>query len=639
MGTESANPVRIIDQRVDWFELRFRVVLEERFLAVLRDRAKTAKRNGGGKGGRAPFRWASGRLEDAPGVPLPDYRSRVLCNLIQSGDLQWSEDGKCLEGKTERGETEIAWWRSGCRGGQGERIEHAVARASSPHAVLVGQLRVTGKPGVYTIQNADNRVEIDTTAVELGPDGRRRPGWNVKVQWRAAYLAEHGADALLSRIIASECGSVVGAEIMRLDLAVTLAGWTVHDDDRLRVVKRSRSNVQRYYVGDVAPPMTAYGLKDCSGFMVSPGNDVVGRIYDKRRELATHGDARWKTGKDGVRRFLHASEKGRTELDIWRERGADPSAESIVRVEFQLRGAVLDELRLRDPRVFKGNVDAAWRYLVGTDSEAIDAAKLEIKKERARAARARRRGDLETAASTAPRIAELRAEIAAAKARGEGHPGWMRMIEPTEGRRKRAPLDARWRIVRGASFVGGGAGGAAQRSRRVRLGATLKQSIGATISALADADWLDRFRDHEIPVLHREFPRGDDRRYEFLTERQHLEMLSEPVQKHIVQHALQEIYARSAIIAAEQLLSEKGALDAAEWLVIRINACADRRAHVEWNRREAEIEARTGPDAPYPTWDAATKAAFLAAKAERDRAADNAAWNAAVIEPNAVAAA
>jgi len=576
---------RIIDRRVDWFELRFRVALDRAFVRYLKARHATAKR----QGGKVPFRWTGGTLAWRPYMRPPTAAERR---------------------------------RPG--------FDEGLVTHEAGDAILVGELHASMRPGCYVISNGEYGITIDRNAVELSDDGEKRPGFNVQIQWRAAALAVRGADAMLSRLIAGECGTVLGGEVARLDLAVTLAGWKVADDDRNRIVVRSRSKVQRYTNAprprgrpkkarptDIAPPLTVYGLRECTGFMVSPGNDVVARNYDKLREMLDKGEIRW--SRDGAR--LEAMKaKGEIELTTWRARGAFPERESIARVEFQLRAAALDELGLRDPRTLTSKLDAAWRYLVGTDAREVNALRDALK--RAIARRKRKSAAEEEIEELDAKIAGTRKEIARRRRAGEAHPGWMRMIRPNGARRKRAPLDVRWATLQRATFTGSGRGVAIRR-RAPRQGASVKQAIGSALSALAAADEL-----HPVVLSTRQNP--ETGAFEKCDERETVERWSEFRQRNFVHVYLERAFHRMARLAADVLIAEKGEKSAAEFVALRINGSIARHETLRFDSAMAARADRL-KNGPYPGWNADHKKRFVEEKAMAAREADAVAWSKAVI--------
>jgi hypothetical protein len=71
------------------------------------------------------------------------------------------------------------------------------------------------------------------------------------------------------------------------------------------------------------------------------------RVYDKLAELTAHND----------------EAKRAAEEEVWRRAGRDDDG-PVSRVEFQLRGGVLDELSLRDPAQLGASLDRVWQYCV-----------------------------------------------------------------------------------------------------------------------------------------------------------------------------------------------------------------------------------------------------------------------------------
>lgn len=444
-----------------------------------------------------------------------------------------------------------------------------------------GTMRAPARAGAFMITNQDYTVTIDLRAREMQPDGSMRPGWNVVVAWRAVSLAEHGFNADLSRGIARCFGLVTEERQGRFDLAATFAGFHLRDRDRKGLVLRSRAKPERFYVveedepaadrpssssrsdGDAVAPgsrrrkkktrrvgveIRVHGAQRCTGFTIAAGGALSCRIYDKIAELLAKGAIRKivttcipaKGGK--VVRFEGKTRKGIAELETWRDRGVDLTRDAVVhppitRVEFQLRGEVIDEFKLRDPRKLPFALDGIWRYLVGTDDV------------------------------------------------GRAGKGWMRMILPdtaSKTKRARATLDPRWAEVRAVQW-GSGMVGIAARERRGAKGASWKQGWGSIVGALAEAG--------ELVKVPWRFAKGNEE----LARRLH-----DGAAIHVIERHVQDNLRRFGRLMVESLVGERGPQAGCEWLMCRSEAATGRFARLStWERNliaateKAQAEAKT----------------------------------------------
>ena len=116
----------------------------------------------------------------------------------------------------------------------------------------------------------------------------------------------------------------------------------------------------------------------------------------------------------------------------WRANGWD-GAQMVVRVEFQHRGAFLDEIKIRDPQRLESAIDAVWQRDVR----------------------------------------------------------WLSFIDPTSAtRRRRCALDPRWEIVTATVFDH--VASPIARSREFRGGAKPEHVLGNAVSRLASTGKLDQ---------------------------------------------------------------------------------------------------------------------------------------------------
>lgn len=436
---------------------------------------------------------------------------------------------------------------------------------------LVGEMLQSRKPGEYTIRNRALTVRVDLNAKEILPDGATGPGWNVKVEWRAVHLAQNDPSLALTELVASVFGLIVEATTTRGDLARTFAGWRVGSGDRDRLVLRSRCKVDDYQAVTVSRPrkrepkpeehtITRHGTaKRDTGFTVSPGNPLSARCYDKIAELVTKRDARWArrtvyrgTADEHTANVLEGiTEKGITEIGIWRGKGWYEGL-PVARVEFQVRGEALREIAvhdgdvrrtLRDPRAWERPdlADQVWRFCVGEGGPGR-----------------RRKG--------APKT----------------HRGWMRMVQPTRGRRKRAELDPRWRVAQRA-FRRQVA--PASRTRVRGGGSSWRQSFGATAGYLASAGELP-------PVAGALIWRGG--RAIRRTPHEHAQALSDFSAAQLVKFQFEKVYGAMARAASVELLAHAPSPQgAAEWMLERVAAASARFAAIH----RSELEAARAADA------------------------------------------
>ena len=277
----------------------------------------------------------------------------------------------------------------------------------------------------WPIENGDMRGMIEFHA---------SGGWNLEVTVRAPYLATHRLEQCveLAQGVAEAFGEVKAIRLRRFDLCADFDGFPLCRDDaegfliprrgklcdfrpENDVEDRELAQPERRTYQDAAARIT--------GFTICPKGDVQGRIYDKSAELCLAG----------------REEKRELEAATWKRNGWDGSAQ-VSRVEFQLRGTALDEMKLRDPRELPKALDSVWAYLTS-------------------------------------RVVE----------RGLT---WLRLCAPeTATRRARCDLDERWTAVQRVVFVHEST---PVRRLRKRGGATWAQTLGSMLSAMASQSALGR---------------------------------------------------------------------------------------------------------------------------------------------------
>lgn len=268
----------------------------------------------------------------------------------------------------------------------------------------------------FHFENHDCRVLYDRHASD---------GWNVEVVLRATFLATHTLceSLALSTEIARALGRLKASRLRRVDLAADYVGFPLERCDADNLVT-TRSKVTGFLTGDKDVSGNDFGQdllehqaadRTVTGLTVAPGNPIMVRIYDKTAEVSLPG----------------REEKRAIEEELWRRAGRT-SGEQVTRVEVQLRGAALDDFKLRDPVELQGKMDGVWQYCVGR---------------------------------------------------------WARLVVPTSTRRSRCGLDPRWQAVVATVFS---RPSAPATRRRTRGGATALHALGTSISRLGATGNLPR---------------------------------------------------------------------------------------------------------------------------------------------------
>jgi len=273
-------------------------------------------------------------------------------------------------------------------------------------------------------------------------DGR---AWGLELVARAEWLALEPIELVVDdlREVAKVCGEIRSERLRRVDLCADFSGWNLSEDDANGYVVHPRARVTGYTElrkpderhPNGVPRCQTYRQRDgkVTGHTVCPGNPLMARVYDKTAELAhacppMNGIA-WKP-------WPRRESKAAFEFRRWLESGWD-GVGNVTRLEFQLRGEVLQELCERRVDAVLTELDSWWAYCVGD---------------------------------------------------GMDHLGWMRLVLPgTATRLRRCELDPRWVAVRAVVFRHKQA--AAVRVR-VRGFATSAQAWGAALGALGEADTL-----------------------------------------------------------------------------------------------------------------------------------------------------
>lgn len=583
---------RLLDRRVDWYEVRYKVDLgKHRFEsesewrlgdvhAATGARTFTSARTGVSivAAAAALVIPSVGEVDRETGEVLEPDVHPIASEVAQKHPMRARIVRDARSPVAEAGAKDVVRILRR-RAKQAGRNANGKVRVQLGGGLVDGMLRAPMRAGVFVIQNADYSVTVDIRAREMMADGSMRPGWNVVVQWRAASLAESGFSQDLSRGIARVFGLVTEERQGRFDLAATFVGFHLRDRDRKGLVLRSRAKPDRFYVvesdepandrapspgapGDVAQSSSrrrkkktrrvgleirVHGAQKCTGFTVGAGGPLSCRIYDKIAEMLSRGAIR-KIVTKGVTpakggrtvRYEGKTRKGIAELETWKARGLDLTRDAVehppvTRVEFQLRGEVLDEFKVRDPRRLPFALDGIWRYCVGTDDV------------------------------------------------GRAGKGWMRMILPetaSKSKRARAKLDPRWAEVR-AVLWGSGMVGVAARERRGARGASWKQGWGSVVGALAEAGELCK-----VPPRFRNGNEGVARQ------------LTDGGAVHVIERHVRENLRRFAKLVVQNLVGERGPQAGCEWLMCRSDAAAGRFARLStWQRNMVEAMEKAADEA------------------------------------------
>lgn len=228
---------------------------------------------------------------------------------------------------------------------------------STSRGLNIGGVSWSLKPSRNSTRIALERDGVRGIYDPTGPNG-----WNLELVARSTYLAQSPLGRTIGELddLAACWGEVEERRLRRFDMAADFTGWPLRSDDHLRIVKtRCRTariasfmeSLERKHgkKGTAGGMRTYWASADrVTGYVVAPGNPVMLRIYDKCAELRMLQDEIKKLATEGV----------------WSQKGWIPG-EPVTRVEFQLRGPVLDELKARDPYDLPDKLQPIWRYLAG----------------------------------------------------------------------------------------------------------------------------------------------------------------------------------------------------------------------------------------------------------------------------------
>jgi len=211
-----------------------------------------------------------------------------------------------------------------------ETSVHREANAGQIH----GALSVRSREGWWSIRSAWLTVDVDERASQ---------GWVIAVRPSALLLLREGPRAALgmarsaARALLSE---VKGERLRRLDLCADLTGFDLRTVESKAFVCHRRTQLAA--ISTIKEYMRA-GKR--TGFVAGRGDALV-RIYDKTEHLAL--------GLDDTK-----AEDERSDWSLAGWNGRD----DVTRVEFQLRGQVLEQLEIRDnPETALERLDAVWSY-------------------------------------------------------------------------------------------------------------------------------------------------------------------------------------------------------------------------------------------------------------------------------------
>lgn len=219
-------------------------------------------------------------------------------------------------------------------------------------AGLAFEVSASAKSVRFSFANLDVRCMWDEQATG---------GWQLTVTPCATYLATHTVDETLElcRRIAGCLGLIQAERLRRVDLCADFQGFPLVEMGAEALQTRRSKTVsfqseEKDLIGapKIEPNEHGEAVRvfrktdtEVTGYCVSPGNTIMARLYDKTVELRHPG----------------REHKAELEHSIWRKNGWD-GASQVTRVEFQLRGEILDEVELRDPSQLRDKLDAVWQY-------------------------------------------------------------------------------------------------------------------------------------------------------------------------------------------------------------------------------------------------------------------------------------
>lgn len=323
-------PPAVVHRRVDALTQAFRVKLADKTIAILKSRAKVARLHG-----RASFFDAVG---DSWELKVPRRGDGEMWRLRREEHVRMQIDPKAAGGSKEYVipvepvalHTEF----------NPSRVESDLER--------FGPWKGVGpKPGC--IERA-TFAPVPLHGNDADPEVLETPGWTIELIWYAQFLAQEKLAKVidLGWEIASRFGEVLEDRIRRIDLCADVAGFSIGKTDYENFSRKSHVKVYPYTEkpeGDDGFRKTDLEVREVdlpalcdmiaegkiAGIRVGSG-DVVGVVYDKRKELSDSG------AKDRL-----AVEEERWRFGGWN--GEDP----VTRIEIRIRGDALNEVGARKP--------------------------------------------------------------------------------------------------------------------------------------------------------------------------------------------------------------------------------------------------------------------------------------------------
>ena len=414
-----------------------------------------------------------------------------------------------------------------------------------------GELRAL-REGKWNLRNAAQNIKIDERAdgAVVLADGATTPGWTVDVVVSGKYLADHDWRYALVDMLRTvkRFGRILEVRTRRVDLAADFEFMPGEDIDCGKLVKRSNCKFKpfRRGAGDwdvdthLATVHHGVGLHR-DGFVVAPGNEISLRVYNKTTELQDKRD----DDKEDAERANWA-------LARWH--GGD-----VTRVEFQVRGAALEELGAR---------------VLAFDPEGLDDDDVELGYRRTDA---RARGESAIIAAFGARLdamwgyLTMRPNSTLREYRKTGAvlppKGWIRLSDPLHDKQRltRAPTHKWWKAIQDVVFVRAGVE-PARRVRRVSTGARSAQVLGCVLSLLSVRGELPR-----ISSVVREGEVIED-------EREIVELLRH-VAGDATRSAVKAAFVSAAAVVAEDFLAQRSSpREALEHVLTRWGAARARFA-------------------------------------------------------------
>lgn len=320
-------PPMVVHRRVDALTQAFRVRLNERVVGAMKNRGKVARSHG-----RASYFDIRGESWE---LKVPRRGDGEIWRLRREEHVRIQIDPKAAGGSKEY----IL------------PLEPVPLHTEYHPGRVAGDLERFGpwkgvgpKPGDIERATWAPAKDVDPILIE-------EPGWTIELIWYAQYLAQNSLAKVIDHgwEIASRFGDVLEDRIRRIDLCADVSAFPIGTDDYRNFSRKSHVKVYPYTekldgddgfrdsgkleVREVDLPalcdMIAEGK--IAGIRVGSG-DVVGVVYDKRKELQDSG------ALDRV-----AVEEERWKCGGWN--GEDP----VTRIEIRIRGDALVEVGARKP--------------------------------------------------------------------------------------------------------------------------------------------------------------------------------------------------------------------------------------------------------------------------------------------------